>query len=57
MSIPAPYIFDSFALVNGSHEQRVTLELTDGETLWAVPLLGGAGVAGAYVQQGTETLW
>ena len=41
MTIPAPYIFDSFALVNGSHEQRVTLELTDGETVWATPLLGG----------------
>lgn len=36
-----PYLPAAEALVNGSHEQRVTLELTDGVTVWKTPLLGG----------------
>ena len=37
----APYLPESAAMVTGSHEQRVTLELTDGTTTWAAPLLAG----------------
>jgi hypothetical protein len=41
VTAPAPYLSDSFALVKRSHEQRVTLTLTDGTDTWVTPLLGG----------------
>lgn len=37
----SPYLPQTEALIGGSHEQRVILELTSGASSWTVPLLGG----------------
>ena len=41
MTDTAPYLDTSAALVKTSHEQRVTLSLTDGTETWTSPLLSG----------------